>query len=87
MRRRAKELARQRQEAEKSGRGSTGMGGGGFGSSSYGRDRDTTTIIDTTPTEPIKPSYTAPRYGYQELVIEKHCSGSQRVYPKKKNLY
>jgi hypothetical protein len=64
MRKRAKELQRQRQEAEKSGRAPSGFGGGGFGSSSFNRgDRgDSATIIDTTPSEPTKPSYQAPRY-------------------------
>ncbi|XP_060572512.1 coatomer subunit delta-like [Ruditapes philippinarum] len=63
MRKRAKELQRQRQEAEKSGRAPSGFGGGGFGSSSFNRgDRgDSATIIDTTPSEPTKPSYQAPR--------------------------
>ena len=60
MRKKAKELAKQRQDAERSGR-TMGMGGGGFGSSSYGRGSDSTTIIDTTPVEPSKPAYTAPR--------------------------
>ncbi|KAH3701457.1 hypothetical protein DPMN_076445 [Dreissena polymorpha] len=65
MRKKAKELAKQRQEAERSGRGSKtgagmGMGGGGFGSSSFGRQGDSTTVIDPTPVEPVKPAYTAP---------------------------
>lgn len=61
MRKRAKELQRQRQEAEKSGRAPSGFGGGGFGSSSFNRG-DTTSVIDTTPSEPTKPSYQAPRF-------------------------
>ena len=69
MRKKAKELAKQRQEAERSGRGSKtgagmGMGGGGFGSSSFGRQGDSTTVIDPTPVEPVKPAYTAPRRVY-----------------------
>lgn len=61
MRKRAKELARQRQEAERTGTKSLGMGGGGFGSSSFNRGgMDSTTVIDTTPSEPSKPAYTAP---------------------------
>lgn len=61
MKKRAKELQRQRQEAERSGRSTSGFGGGGFGSSSYNRG-DSTSIIDTIPVEPTKPTYTAPRY-------------------------
>lgn len=57
MRKRAKELQRQRQEAERSGRSTSGFGGGGFGSSAF---KDTTTVIDTTPAEPVRPAYTAP---------------------------
>ncbi|XP_053409072.1 coatomer subunit delta-like isoform X2 [Mercenaria mercenaria] len=59
MKKRARELQRQRQEAEKSGRAPSGFGGGGFGSSSFNRG-DTTTVIDTTPVEPTKSSYQAP---------------------------
>jgi len=61
MKKKARELAKQRQEAERSGR-TTGLGGGGFGSSSFtGRSADTTTVIEPTPSEPVKPAYTAPR--------------------------
>jgi len=59
MKKKAKELAKQRQEAERSGiRTTGGMGSGGFGRSSYGSEP--TPVIDMTPTEPSKPSYTAP---------------------------
>ncbi|XP_052803336.1 coatomer subunit delta-like [Mya arenaria] len=59
MRKKAKELARQRQDAERSGR-AAGLGSGGFGSSSFNRGSDTTSIIDTTPMEPVKPAYNPP---------------------------
>lgn len=56
MRKKAKELQQQRREAAKGGRGS-GFGGG-FSSSSY-TQRDTA-VMDHTPMETPKPSYTAP---------------------------
>ena len=58
MRRKAKELARMKQEASRTGR-TTGLGGGGFGSSSFSKGENP--VIDPTPSEPIKSSYTAPR--------------------------
>lgn len=57
MKRKAKELARQRQEAQRTGR-APGLGGGGFGSSSFSKGDNP--IIEPTPSEPVKPSYTAP---------------------------
>ena len=58
MKRKAKELQAQKREAQRSGRKMTGYGSGGFGSGS-GMGRDS--IIESTPVEPPKPSYTAPK--------------------------
>jgi len=58
MKRKAKELQAQKREQQRTGR-KTGYGGGGFGSASSGMSRDT--IIESTPVEPPKPSYTAPK--------------------------
>lgn len=56
MKRKAKELQQLRREAQKYGRKPSGYGGG-FGAGSFGRQDSP--IIDTTPAEPSKPSYTA----------------------------
>jgi hypothetical protein len=60
MRRKAKELQRQRQEAQKYGRKMGGMGG--FGSDSTGRPPDAGMIQTTIDTTPAKPAYTPARY-------------------------
>ena len=62
MLKKSKELQQARREAQKSGR-SVGFGGGfGSGSSSSYSSRDSS-IIDSTPMEPPKSTYTsAPRY-------------------------
>ena len=57
MKRKAKELQQLRREAQKYGRKPSGFGGGGFGAGSFGRQDSP--IIDTSPPEPAKPSYTA----------------------------
>ena len=60
MKRKAKELQQARKDAARKGTRPPGFGGFGSGSSGGGMGRDSP-IIESTPMEPSKPSYTAPR--------------------------